>query len=608
MRATSPRRIGNPFCCIGLLASLFALTVGCSWTRFGASWNAGGQPAALAKVESKWLSEVLPEPTLDECDDDSLVEARRHFRRGETLAELDSSRCVDHFYEAALISWRSAALQSVGVRPPSEIQSNGAWRLYHQAVGRMIIESQRYGRFDPCSGLEIQHGLQRRLIPIRWEGFRWSPEDFQRWDVVGDYSEPSLTRIYESEGLGVPLVIARRKRSRIPHEADFLPSVAAFNATVVLDPDGTSLIVVNPHESSFTATSAGEFPIARDQSADLAFLLQCTERSPWSGLLTPDDSEQAPRLFLSEPFDPHKIPVVWVHGLLSSPATWSDVVNELRYCSDLRERYQFWFFRYPTGQPFIRAAAELRSQLTQLRQIYDPNHESPELDQIVLVGHSMGGLVSKLLVTHSGDDILNVISKVPLETLQTDEKTRAGLEARVRFEPHPSVRRVVFIATPHHGSGYAARLPGKVADTFIRREDPAFEKLLRDNPGAFHPSISDRLPNSVDLLDPQEPLLDVIEHLPLGSDVTLHSIIGEGPIPLGSRGSDGAVPVRSAVHPGVASELHIAATHNGLLRNEATFAELARILREHAVIHGSNPLASQAAPFRDRAEAVRSKR
>ena len=111
-------------------------------------------------------------------------------------------------------------------------------------------------------------------------------------------------------------------------------------------------------------------------------------------------------LYMVQPYEPGKIPVLMVHGLWSSPMTWMEMFNDLRSQPEIRDHYQFWFYLYPTGQPFWLSAAQLRRDLAKVREVLDPTHQEPALDQMVLIGHSMGGLVSQLQTLQSGDDYL----------------------------------------------------------------------------------------------------------------------------------------------------------------------------------------------------------
>ena len=171
-------------------------------------------------------------------------------------------------------------------------------------------------------------------------------------------------------------------------------------------------------------------------------------------------------------------------------------------------RYQIWVFRYDTGDPFLTSAAELRQQLAALRQIYDPMRADPNMSRIVMVGHSLGGLVSKLQVTYSGDELWRSAAKLPFDTIRTDPDSRMRLANSFFFTPSPDVSRVIFIATPHRGSVYARRCVGQISSALVK-EPPDWTarhaQLIRDNPDAFYEEMSRGIPTSVDLLEPPAP-------------------------------------------------------------------------------------------------------
>ena len=138
-----------------------------------------------------------------------------------------------------------------------------------------------------------------------------------------------------------------------------------------------------------------------------------------------------------EPYTPGKIPVLMVHGLWSSPLTWMEMFNDLRSMREIRDNYQFWFYEYPTGQPFWDSAAQLRDDLAKTREVLDPAHAEPALDQMVLVGHSMGGLLSKLQVVDSGDAFWRTVSDEPLEKLKLPDETKQRPGPRVLLPAEP---------------------------------------------------------------------------------------------------------------------------------------------------------------------------
>ena len=157
-------------------------------------------------------------------------------------------------------------------------------------------------------------------------------------------------------------------------------------------------------------------------------------------------------LYMVQPYEPGKIPVLLVHGLWSTPMTWMEMFNDLRSQPEIRDRYQFWFYLYPTAQPFWLSAAQLRRDLAKVRNVLDPRHEEPALDQMVLIGHSMGGLISRLQTVQSGDEFWRLVSREPLPQIKAEPEVRQKLQETFFFQPNPSIRRVVTIGTPFHGS------------------------------------------------------------------------------------------------------------------------------------------------------------
>lgn len=327
--------------------------------------------------------------------------------------------------------------------------------------------------------------------------------------------------------------------------------------------------------------------LSEDLTAPLAYLYGETELGREARLGVLDVERQLDRvgIYLKEPYDPDKIPVLLVHGLLSSPLTWRDVINDLRADPTLRDRYQFWKFMYPSGLPMPRSAAYLRECLADVRAAVDPDGDGDRLDAMVVVGHSMGGLLTKSLTQSSGDALWRSVHTAGFDEVDVSEGVRAHLRKAFFYEADEHVARVVFVATPHRGSGLATGLIGAIGRRFTRlpRELEAVERELKEkNPEAVrieYRRSGETVPRSIYSLRPDSPILEVYERLGVG--VPHHSIIGDrghgGDL---GRSSDGVVEYASSHLETALSEVVVPAGHNAHAHPLA-IEELRRILRLH---------------------------
>jgi pimeloyl-ACP methyl ester carboxylesterase len=306
------------------------------------------------------------------------------------------------------------------------------------------------------------------------------------------------------------------------------------------------------------------------------------------GALRAAHYEKRSGLYFLQPYDPDRIPVVFVHGLASTPFTWVGTINGLMADPEIRKHYQFWVFAYPTGNPVLYSALRLREELAKVDKIY-PNHRD-----YVLVGHSMGGLLSQAQVTNvNRSDWVKTLGQAGMELFATLKPADMVAKATT-FKANPRIKRVVFVCTPHRGSkmasggigGLAIKLISLPTDlqTTIHSEVPA-ETLMKINNG--------RLPNSVTNLQPSAPYLAVLNGRPI--QAPYHSIIGNRgrPGPLADS-SDGVVAYWSSHLDGAKSEVIVPGPHSSCELPQ-TVIELARILRLHLNASGtSKPIAARA--------------
>ncbi len=513
-------------------------------------------------------------------------------------AGLDAERekmvtCVDLYFEAVAFSWNFLQSPDATRRP----EYRAAWELYHHGLARLIGSAQQFGRLDPTSGLRVMTPTGMQTIPTSYHGFVWKPGDFTRVDVFHSEAPKKLTNHYSCPGLGVPLVVVREQR-----EPDrFLSEQTPFGATAILRPSLAALAGQAPPLGAKSSHGPLEFhdplrvtavefggqriAMATNTSAALEYAVRESGFSPWEGLVRPGSAEAGQeKLFLLEPYQAGKYPVVFVHGFFSSPRIWAQFANEIQARPDLRNCVQLMAYRYPTGRPFTESAAILRRELLAMKATFDPRGEDPGIANMALVGHSMGGLVSKLAVTHSDDRLWCSVANRPLAEIKASDRLRKQLQESFYFQPIPFVRRVVFMGTPHDGSQLVSRVVGGLGSTCVQL--PSAERiehawLVKQNPGVFSREFAKSIPTSIDLMEPSSGLLQAVKTLCPGENVQLHNIIGVGCLsPLEGCG-DGVVARESAQHPWVTTERQVLTTHGGLHESEESVEELICILRRH---------------------------
>jgi pimeloyl-ACP methyl ester carboxylesterase len=285
------------------------------------------------------------------------------------------------------------------------------------------------------------------------------------------------------------------------------------------------------------------------------------------------------------PYERGKVPVVFIHGLWGTPYLWEPMIKELEANCVLRGRYQFWTFRYASGDSIPYSAHLLRQSLRRARRVLDPHGTDPAFDRMVLVGHSLGGILAKMMVQGSGSRLWQTVSLRPIDQVGGPPEDCRLLEQAFFYRPVPEVRRVVFITTPHRGSplasgplrGLGTRLCGR-PNRFLE----ALQTTLASNkPGVFTSEFLGELPTSAGELATGHRLLLGLCELGIDPSVRAHSIIADLRDPPGPGATDGIVPYSSSHLEGVASELLVRGFHI-CLNHPPVIREVDRILTEHA--------------------------
>jgi pimeloyl-ACP methyl ester carboxylesterase len=476
-------------------------------------------------------------------------------------------RAADYLQAAAM----TAPLLGSGTQPTPAVDT------YNAACGELtvLLRNSEGGRLwnHPLTLTGNNTTYHLRLEPAG--NAVWAPNYFTTFELEQHVKEKLIKKETIQQGVGGALVgvrIVNPPEKFAPQKGISAPVTATLDfhstdATLALrrpakQPTATVEGKVRPLEADFSA------PISYYQPPGNLLLVGLM------GALRAAHYEKKTGLYFLQPYDPDRIPVVFVHGLISTPFTWVQTINGLQADPEIRKHYQFWVFAYPTGNPVLYSALRLREELAKVDKLY-PNHQG-----YVLVGHSMGGLLSQAQVTNmTRADWEKTLGEVGMQLFATLKPADLVAKATT-FKANSRIKRVVFICTPHRGSKMASGGIGGLAiqlislpvdlETTMKSEIPQ-ETLRKLNNG--------RLPNSVSNLKPSAPYLAVLNKESI--QAPYHSIIGNRgkPGPLADS-SDGVVPYWSSHLDGAKSECIVPGPH-GSCELPQTIAELDRILRLH---------------------------
>jgi pimeloyl-ACP methyl ester carboxylesterase len=381
-------------------------------------------------------------------------------------------------------------------------------------------------------------------------------------------------------GIGAPLVAVGREENP-QFRQRYKPRRFYAPATAVIQFSGqkAELQFVDPFQAERVALDKRNFPLAVDLSAPIAMLIarDRPERLGFSRVINPQKYADTARLTQLQPFDPARAPVIFVHGLQETPASWTTMFNSVRNDPWIREHYQFWVYSYPSGYPYPYSAALFRQDLDGIDRAF-PNHK-----RAVLIGHSMGGMICRLMITDAGDKIWRDFFATPPAKTPLSSDTRKLLEESLVFSHRPDVQRVIFISTPHRGSKIASGWIGRIGAALVRTPRrftsvyASIKPLLVSDPAA---RTLKRMPNSVDTLEPNDRFVKAVDNLPITPGIPYHSIMGDRGRGNTPNSSDGIVPYWSSHLDGAQSEMIVDSGHDAQTNPEAIH-EVARILKEN---------------------------
>jgi triacylglycerol esterase/lipase EstA (alpha/beta hydrolase family) len=412
-----------------------------------------------------------------------------------------------------------------------------------------------------------------------------------------------LLSTYRRDGLGTELVAVMNDepdmvdaesdgRDRPAYSEMPSPTLTALihftgkNLSEVLATREARIAVHDPYQDDATDIQGKRVPLSADFTAGYALWLSRARfsRQAISTLLGRKQGIDRPHIYMMQPFDPNRRILLMLHGLASSPEAWVNVVNEVTGDQALREQFQVWQVYYPTNAPLSYNQATIRDAILRSLRHFDRDGGSRASHDMVLIGHSMGGVLARLLVSSSGDTLWNELRQEYAVDDKHAESMRARLDPLLRFEPLPHVERVIFIASPHRGTrvagtGLVQWLAGliKLPDTL----NSGFGDIMQELAKGKHADGSRRaIPNSVDNLSQTNPFVRVAADLPISPNLRYHSIIARrNPKVALEASDDGLVPYSSSHLPEAVSEIVITSGHS-VQKTAAAINEVRRILHE----------------------------
>lgn len=475
---------------------------------------------------------------------------------------------------------------------------------YNYAVERvaalMFEQGQRAGRFHPpvpgstqaVDGWQLRYGSIELVLP------RGAPK-LEAMVPASRLRIDGLDSVYRRDGLGAEVVMvarptaqARRAKATPFADTGYLPATVLLtfpgdSLAAVLDTREAVVDALDPYRRDTAQMDGQTVPLAANFSAPYALWLADSGfgRKAIDNLLGRDDALDHPRVILMQPYDPERLTVVMIHGLASSPEAWVNLANEVMGDEALRRSYQIWEVYYPTNVPIPVNLVQIREALAQTFAALDPAGTAPASHHLTLIGHSMGGVIARLLVVNSGDALWQRIFHAPADSPR--RKRLAALAPYLSITPLPGVDEAIFLAAPHAGTPVAGHWLARMATKLIR-----LPKTLLDATARIADALAGELPEQaalfriaptgVDLLRDTNPYLRATAKLPIAPDVRYHSIIArrsaEGPL---EPSTDGFVPYASAHLEGAASEKVIVSGHS-VQETPQAILEIRRILREHA--------------------------
>lgn len=516
--------------------------------------------------------------------------------KAENLRERDPARALKWYMQTIIYSYEylfcDTTLCFAHAFDPRYAQVR---EIYNFSVGRYVILNR-----DMTGTIDVHNlTLDNQQLQVYPAADGIDPNNFDELYISRELRVRGLQNQYESFGVGAALTGFRENDGSRPLDHLYPPEgiPAPITAFISFESDHPILEAepkawisfYDPRIRTNINIDGIDVPLSADFTTPYAYLIQRAElrKLGLRGLFNAAEAEAHRGIFLMEPYNPSKIPIIMVHGLLSSPLAWLEITNDINGDAELRSKYQVWHYMYPTGYPILYNARMFRNDLARAIAELDPENEHRATGEMILIAHSMGGVLCRTLLVDSGEELWQSSFVKPIDQMVFSESESTLLRETFYFKPNPAISRAIFIAVPHRGSDKADNFLGRLGNLLVRlpQEFIDLTKKIAFNNG---PDIKQPLremfekgeTNSIRTLHSDNPVIKTLGDKPIPKSIRVHSIIGNDGKPNAKDIDDGFVPYWSSHLSEALSETILPYGHDVHTKPEA-IREIKRILHEH---------------------------
>ena len=428
----------------------------------------------------------------------------------------------------------------------------------------------------------------------------WKIDTFKEFVISYDYLPSKFKSHSFNPGIGVPVIGLKdfTKKTDTSDKEMLINITYPFTFLINYNFDSAENIINATPEifdnfnDEYTTINSLKIPLAKDFTIVLAELMNTENKIDGINFMfNADKMGDLQGLFILSPFNPDKIPVVLTHGLFSEPRTWATMLNTLLNNRFIRQNYQFWIYAYPTGLPIVASSNHFRKSLLEVWEKYDPKKNNKKFSQTVLIGHSMGGLITRLAIQRSegtkfANNLMKIMTTKTLDEMDLTQEEKETIEDYLVFESLPFVTRAIMISTPHRGSDnalawyskagiYLTSLPKKITD----KTSVITKKLLNTKVDNDKFDFNEKI-TGISNLSPKNMFLVKSNDLKFKDNVIIHTIAGNNKEEGKTGGTDGVVPYGSS-HLDIAESEYIVKSGHSAHQNQKAIREVIRILKEH---------------------------